>query len=83
MQVDREHCLSRNVTKRHDPFIFASHFRDRVDLYKKYHSESGLNQRDEGAYDFFGKKNARGPKVKTSTGGVRAWIPAFVLWTRR
>ena len=28
-------CLSRNATKRHDSPIFASHFRDRVDLNKK------------------------------------------------
>ena len=35
-QVGREqHCLSRNATKRHDLAIFASHFRDRVHLFKK------------------------------------------------
>ena len=34
-QVGREHCLSRNVTKRHELATFASHFRDRVHLKKR------------------------------------------------
>ena len=33
-QVGREHCLSRNATKRHDLAIFASHFRGRVYILK-------------------------------------------------
>ena len=72
LQVSREHCLSRNATKPHDSPIFASHFRDRVDLKKKYHSESGLNQRDEDARDFFVKQMPVVPISKTSTGDVPA-----------
>ena len=33
-QVGREHYLSRNITKRHDLEIFASHLRDKVHLKK-------------------------------------------------
>ena len=70
-QVGREHCLSRNVTKRHYLAIFASHFRGRVRPQKnKCHLESGLNQRDEGAHGFSVIQVPVVPRSKTSTGGV-------------
>ena len=53
-QVGREHCLSRNATKRHDLEIFAGHFRGRAHLFikkKKHHLESGLYQRDEDPHE--------------------------------
>ena len=37
---------------------------------KKYHLESGLNQRDEGAHGFFVERVPVVPRSKTSTGGV-------------
>ena len=68
-QVGREHCLSRNATKRHALTIFASHFRDRVHL-KKYHLESGLHQRDEVPHDFFVTQVPMSPRGNSLSGGV-------------
>ena len=50
---------------------------------KKYHSESGLNQRDEGACDFFATQVFVVPRSKTPTtpptGGVTAAWAGFVV----
>ena len=40
---------------------------------KKYHLESGLNQRDEGAHGFSVIQVPVVPRSKTSTGGVPNW----------
>ena len=52
------------VTKRHKTSrfgFFASHLRDRVHLKKKYHLESGLNQRDRATGGFVGLYTHRKP----------------------
>ena len=62
---------SRNGTKRHDLAFFASHFRDRVHLKKKYHLESGLYQRDEDPHDFSVKQVPMSPRENSLSGGVQ------------
>ena len=61
VQVGRcEHCFSRNATKRQDSHILLAisevELQGRAGLLKKHNSESGLNQRDEDAHDFFVKQ---------------------------
>ena len=63
--------------KRHDLAIFASHFRGRVHLEKKYHLESGLYQRDEDPHGFSVKQvpmSLRGESLSVGVALVNEWI---------
>ena len=83
--------MSRNATKRHgDLAIFASHFRDRVDLSKNKKKlplvvrlKSTRRWRPRCARDFFATQVPVVPRSKTPTGGVHPWVflllPSF-LW---
>ena len=70
-------CLSRNATKRHDSPIFASHFRDRVDLKNKSHLESGLNQRDEATQNVPFKRPNKCLYTPSTRMEIRTWRSAI------
>ena len=63
-QVGREQCFSRNATKRHDLTIFASHFRDRLDLLKKVPLGVRLKSTRQRRPRIFYHTSARGPEIK-------------------
>ena len=68
-QVGREHCLTRNVIKRHDLTVFASHFRDRVHLPKKVPLGVRLISTRRRPPRVFYHTSARGPEIKSRDRG--------------
>ena len=82
-QRDGRSAASTAVTRRHKTprfGFFASHLRDRVHLKKKkYHLESGLNQRDQANPRVFVGGSSVVPRSKTSTGGVHEQNREFPL----
>ena len=79
-QVGREHCLSRNATKRHDLTIFASHFRDRVHLQKKLPIGARLISTRRRPPRTFYHISARGPEIKNLDRGCRPAIRRSARW---
>ena len=78
--------LNATTTKRRGGLLVifpCHHFRARVDLPKKIHLGSGLNQRDEAADGFLTTRIPTFPRPKKTTGGVllrrRAWSSSAMV----
>ena len=71
--------LKKNISKKNNrrPGVYLAFFLLAISevgctFLKKYHSDSGLYQRDEDAHAFFCETNARGPEIKNLDRGCGA-----------